>query len=409
MAAIDRLSKPDTRLLLLGSLTDVSQFRTALVDQGGWWNEAASSRTNWSVPWGVEVDIEIVAGNTGTIVDRTGLWRIDVSAGVIRFFVAGFLAASHTFADGRHILGLSLWATTVGARAEASVYDFNATAWVIQQFDLAGVPGLPGSTELAVMNNAGGGAQWTGATPDVVRVGRRAHSTTEVREDFVLEQTPPSSTYGESKTQALPVETVGDQGHFSGPAIVSAGEATIANRRRLRGPLLNEWAYGYGYEFQDPAPTSTWMQTAKGPDGYQWHLGHIWHRPVPPGVQWVHVRAFLRHRTTSGGTLPIYWRVWSCNALPQTDQIVNGYGWQPATCYYTNPAIETDVDHVLAGLLGQWYDFGRLKIAEAASGFTYFMIGANLDDANDKQRGVVLNVVADPLPTPFDDGQEAAP
>lgn len=409
MPAIDRLSKPDSRLLLLGSIVDVSQYRTNLVDQGGWWNEAASSRTDWSIPWSVQVDIEIVAGNTGTIIDRVGLWRIDVAAGVIRFFVNGVQVAGHTFADGMHILGLSLWTTPVGARAESTIYNFATAAWDIQHFDLPGPPPSPGATELAVMANAGGASQWTGDDPNTVRVGRRAHASTETREDFVLEQVPPPSTFGESKTQALPVETVGDQGHFTGPAYVSAGDATIANRRRLRSPLGAERAPNYGYEFQEPAPILEWVQNAKGPGNYQWHLGHIYYRPIPPGVQWVTVRAFLRQRVASGGpALPVHWRVWSCNALPNLEQVVNGPDWQPLTCFYT-PLQDTNTDHMLAGQLGEWVDFGRLKVSEDGYGLSYFLIGANFDDADDQQRGAVLDLTIDPLPTPFGDEQEAAP
>lgn len=259
------LDKPDTVLRIDGNSSatvDESQFATDLTASGSFGYETSSARANLPEA-GRELLVIFSSSNTGTL-NGVLLYYGDTGATSYRYQVAassGNVVFSNS-TDGtiatvalpdvsasteNFTVQLCTRANplTTGASdayvTEIACYNQDQTSWAVYQ---ATHSAGPTSTQ-----NFSYGGQWNGATLSsattatiyAVRLGRRFHSTTEAREDWV--SAAGSFTSGadiDDPVFVLDAATnIGADAEFAGPQFAIGARMARSSRKRLLSPIVN--------------------------------------------------------------------------------------------------------------------------------------------------------------------------
>src|SRR5688572_16974325 len=256
MTDMDRNSKPDTVLLLdivAGDpWTDYSQYRTSLTDQGTYLEDDTLDRTAFVSPREITLVWDIQSGDSGTLIEMGNAgsfsYRITKSGSNILCRENGLTRIQATLpsilvgTDTKYLIHWSCYPFSTGTRSELMLHNYTSGETVIAQATHVAGTITPGDI-LTVGGTNGGGSLFTGGLDfHYVRVGRRFHSTSEAREDWITETTPPSVTQVRRDAAIVPNRaTVGiaADNELVGPALMWTGWAFLQADRRLQGPLVN--------------------------------------------------------------------------------------------------------------------------------------------------------------------------
>lgn len=424
MTAIDTNSKADTRFLSYypaassaNLATDWSQYRTDLTDGTTYCSEGSSARTALVTPERtLELKFTHTAGGSGILLNHgttdgvSYTYRVDVNKDSLRFLANGSAIASIEL----NTTGSKAWVVRWATRASGSSYlsecdAYNATdgAW-----SSASVTHSAHTTDVAWQFNVGGrgagvSVYSAGVTAiTMVRVSTRYHSRSECAEDWIATSTPDAQT-GTTRCGNLPVASstdLGSHGAFAGPALLIAGDATRNNDRRLLGPVLNLAVSANNELTASYAPTPM-VRKAIGSSTYRWRIDLCWQAPCHPAATHARVRLHVKHTQTAGSPLPVYFRMYSLNRLPQI-QKVQLEPQPPIVQHYAGGSINTT--HTGNG---EWIDLGTLTLSRLGPDLmTYLLLAWDVNHdagAIDEPSQVVhLNrVTVDPFTKPAGSGK----
>jgi len=418
---IDAQSKPDTRYLndyaAAGSITalrtDIGQWRTNLTDATTYAHEATSARTAITVPRTIELRVEADNKSSGIVLNHgndAGTvygYRVRVDSGVVEFYGNTALLGSIAWSDDGPLL--IRWATREDPDNpgdvihEIDVWDEAAVAW-------AGGLVLTNEAEPFVLSSArftlGAGGLGVDAYSDgpdairMVRISTRYHSREEFYADWIATATPATPT-SETRISGLALDgtTLGDEGHFAGPALLSTHRATIDNAYRLWSPVVNDRLRTLDADAFTSTAHAYSRQPPKDGAGYRmWsHLLRVAILPVQSTH--VRVRVFVKKWKTSGAAQAIAFRCYSMSKIPGQLQIVTDPPPPQPAYYYSGATLGAGVDHGIGGF-GEWVDLGAVKLARAQGGaHTYLALAASfVAGANTTaQRFLFYAWTADPL------------
>lgn len=383
-------TKPDTRLRSTsGSLeVDLSQRLTDLTASGSGAYETTSARTAIDSPLSVEIFFTADNGDTGILVshgdtgDTAHGYRIEIdgSSNVVVSDTSNtiFSEALPSVAAGSKTYGVMLSVEpndlTTGAsdayRFELTIYNVDDDEWALHQASSAVLP-VSATHAFAV------GGRYNGATLSEaysgtiteLRVGRRFHTSTEFREDWVAQSTPGavSSMLPSPELTADAASTIGDDGNAAGPVYALSTLAHRMNSTRLLSPLLNMLAVSPPDRWDD-APLSWYITVDAGSPAWGARLGQIVRRRIPLGINRVRVRAHFRSWEVEppfDATNDV--RCYSRDMRPGTFALQG----QQATSYYVEAVLSND--HTSTGV-GQYYFESDLRIARDPEGFSYFFL-----------------------------------
>lgn len=212
--------------------------------------------------------------------------------------------------------------------------------------------------DLVVGAGAGGSDPFVGGLVALlaVRIGRRFHSTTEAKEDWVSTSLPPLLT-ARRRPPRLPIVTpLEDEGEFAGPVYGDALLNTRSVELRAVGPLVNMRPTVPHPETNDYSPVR-YFRAAPDSDAFHWCVRYLQHVIVPPKCNRARVRAHVQMWRTNPiiGTCTMHFRCYSAAYLP----LVDGPNKPMVTTRTASATINTD--HTASGV-GEWVDLGELKL-----------------------------------------------
>ena len=422
MTDIHAQAKPDTVLLLdavaADPYIDFSQYRTDLADNTTYLDESPSARTAIDTDREISLVWDVTSGETGVLVEHgngvTYGYQVSVTAGnVIECRENGTLRVSLTMSglttsDRKVLIVWSKHRYDTEARSVLLFYNFTSTSFTIAQAT------HPTDTTSAT-DTLTIGAGYGGATPFAggldfyyVRIGRRFHSTTESREDWVTQSTQPSTTQTRRGAVLVPdrstmTASLAADGDFVGPAHLWAGHVFEQSDRRLAAPLVNvrpfvSMTIDYGHDM----PITAWWSTPPGDSTLHACVSYLFRRPVPPKCNRGHVRAFVKLRD-SGGTSPaaVTMRAYSIAGLP-----VVGQPGEPLVYRRTAATTHSTDDGSTTGA-GTWLSLGALDLVPDAEGMTWILVALKFDADDPDVADTTVRIFAvtiDPYHDPADDG-----
>lgn len=417
MVALNRNSKPDTRLFLDFAAgadeVDYSQYRTNLTNNTTYLSEANSARAALDAPRELTVVVDITSGETGVLIDHGDgvnyAYRIDIVAtNTVRCRIDGstILSASlpnTTTGDRRFLIS---WCTRPeGASYYSELYVHNLTAGgVVWASATHSIVAADPTHTLTIGAARGGDSPFAGGLDFFyVRIGERFHSTTEQAEDWLSQTTPPAMTMTRRRApRVLDRSTLAlaSDGAFVGPAHLLAGDAFQQSDRRLVGPLLNirpttPVNMDNGYDM----PSTAWWRTAPGDSSVHMCAAHLFYVPVPDKVNRAYVRLYVRLQNAASTTAaPVSFYVYSLSGLP-----VIGEPARPLV-YYRTAAAVCSTDHGSGA--GEWLAPGAVALALDDLHATHFAVGVKVDETHAQAADTTFQVFAltfEPYFEPADD------
>lgn len=390
MTAWNRNSKADTALLLdLASAAitvDQGPARTNITSHATYLDEANSARSALAAPRNVTLKVNMDSGWSGTLAElgngATYSWRLTLAGGIVYAWEAGVLRAE-VVVPGVAVEETVLihWSTREEGAvvvSELAVYNYDQGAWAFAVASHAAATPVATDT-LTIAARVGGGSPYSGkiAKFHAVHIGRRFHSTTEAREDWVLESTPAASTgYDRSPLLTGPAAQLGiaGEGSFAGPSMLMAGAATRQADQRTTGPFVGCVPAVPAVESVTSYPGHFYRATPDGVAGWQLCVRYLWHGYLGPKVNTAKVRVHVDAYDLFGGVTisPVRLRSFSIADLPVGDP------GAPAMTYHRGAVASYTAPTALGG---QWLDLGLVRLARSASGLSYFALGFLIDAA----------------------------
>ena len=391
MVAISRNSKPDTVLLLdtapADPWVDYSQLRTDLADQGTYLSEASSARTAINTPREISIVVDHATGQSGVLLSHgnniTYGYRVDISSNSVFVRENGSTRATvslpdHNAAGRKFLIHWSKHADGTN-RSELMVYNFTAGTFAHMQTTHAVGAGTNASHTLTVGAAFGGLNTYTGGLGafHFVRIGRRFHSTTEAREDWITQTTPPATTMLRRSPVLAPdrstLTNLGTDGSFAGPPHLWAADAFEQSDRRLMGPMTNMLGFDdwidIAYTFAEYS--TAWWRVAPGPGDFRFGVPCLWYRSVPGKCNRVRVSVQTQQMDSSGDvTAPISYRFYSMVGYPTSGDVQT-----PIAFTHT----ETATSAVEDGAGGTWRDLGSCGLQVDENGMTWLGLGIAID------------------------------
>jgi hypothetical protein len=391
MTALNRNSKADTAFFsepngagAAALATDISQARTNLTNNTTYVSETNSARTAIAYPREVSIVVNLTNVSSGVLLYHGGAasygYRVRVNAGAIEVAEGGSTLVSVTIPGmiGTARKVMVHWSERVDGgslRSEVLLYNFTTGAYAYGTATHS--VGSPSNTDSLII-----GAAWGGATTFsggvsaffAVRVGRRFHSTTEAKEDWILEATPPAIS-GRRRKPLLTFPQgelpIAGEGQLAGPSYLWAGAATRQADSRLITPLVNVVPRNPTNEDNSYSPTRM-FRDAPDDNRYHWCVRYLFHAFASPKTNKARVRINVRCFHSSGGT-PIaacYFRMYSVANLP-----LAGQGMPPPLKFYKSTTVAASTT---PSTLGVWLDLGTVQIARDDKGLSYFILGFSI-------------------------------
>lgn len=417
MTAWHRNSKADTTLLLdtAVSAIDVDQGpeRTNLTDHTTYLDEASSTRSALAAPRNVALVVNMRGGWSGTLIELgnavTYSWRLLFAGGVVYAYEGAALVAEVEVPGlGVEETVLVHWSTReegASTVSELAVYNFDQGAWAFATATHAA--STPTATDtLTIAARHGGASAYSGdiAAFTSVHIGRRFHSTTEAREDWVTESSPAAFTgYARAPafTGAAAELAIAGEGNLAGPSMLLAGAATRQADQRTTGPFINVMPAAPGVELSTNYPPQFYRAT---PDAWGlWCIRYLYHGYLGPKVNVARVRVHVEAYDDFGGGVtisPLRFRSYSIADLPTS-------GPKPEMTYHRS-GVTSIAAPTAAG--GEWIDLGLVRLARSANfGLSYFALGFLLDAAANEgilfSTAWILNAITvDPFAKNLDGG-----
>lgn len=414
MTALNRNSKPDTVFLGIeaeaGIESDLSEQRIDLVVASGVATEANSTRAALTYPRELLVIVDLAAGDDGVILfhgDATGSpynYRMNLTfAGALECSENGALRASVAIPGLAAIVPrrvLLHWSSRIaGTSVHSEVFIHNFTTG---ESNIAIVQHSAGSDVGHADLIIGGepGAAFTAGLDRFVaaRISRRFHTTTEAREDWIEESTPPSVT-GIRRRSALEFDRqdidLGEDGEFAGPAYLWAGASARDNDRRCISPLVNLRILDPIAIVANGAPFNETTPSPIDPD-FSCSLAHVFYRPCNSNR--AHVRIFVRQSLadlTDDHAGPVTYQMLSTHIPPTLGNAAN-------LVQNTNASAAVTCNNIHAIGVGEWLDLGVLPLQVDAWGFTWLLLSWKFgdDDVALDTRANITAITIDPFTEP---------
>lgn len=398
MTLLHRNSKADTALLLdrdaATITTDLGPERTNLTNVTTYLEEDPSPRAAIDAPRNITIVATMQTGWGGTLIElgnnATYSWRLSVSGDEVFAAEGGLLRVrlpvpGLTDSKVRVVVHWSQHTQGVIVFSELAIYNDATGQWAFATASHSAATPDPDDT-LTIGASFGGGSPYSGEADAVlaVHLGRRFHSTTEARQDWVAESTPAAFT-GFDRSPALTAAAadlvIAGEGEFAGPSFLMAGAATRQAGQRAVGHFINLDIREPHVELLAPDPVRWYRPTPSGADGWQWCVRYLWHGLLSPKVNVAAVRIHVRAAEVTGGSTisPVRFRAFSIADLP-----LNG-GPDKAMTYYRGPIVSV----TSPSSAGVWVELGTVRLARDAEGLSYFALGFLIDA--DEDEGVLHN------------------
>ena len=416
MTVWPRNSKADTALYLDADLADIFEDygpeRTNLVDQSTYADEANSARSAIDAPRNITVKLKMRGTWSGTIIDLgnavTYSWRILLSGGLVYVLEGGSIRAAAT------VPGLAVeetvlihWSTRpegASVVSELAVYNYDQDAWAFVTATHADA--TPTATDtLTVAARFGGAGPYDGELGAIlaVHIGRRFHSTTEAREDWLTPESSPATFTGYDRSPVLTGPAaelaIAGEGSLAGPSLIWAGAATRQAANRTTGPFVNATITTPAAEYNTNSPAQFYRST---PDS--WGLmcvRYLWHGYLGLRVNVARVRIHVTaYDLFGGGTIsPLRFRGYSIANLPTGPNA-------DAMTFHRSTVVSLTAPSPAGG---EWIDLGLVRLARSSSGLSFFALGFLL--AATASEGAIYSttwelnaITVDPFAKSLDDG-----
>lgn len=389
--AFHPLSKADSVFLgdqVYGDLfEDQSQFDTNLTDNSDWL-ESSDDRFAITAPREISLRVYIDSSSDAGVLVYYGdddstlfCYKIDVDTGIASFYhnsnaspIAQITLTGLAAMGGYYVIHWSTTRDYVGGSylSEFAVYEENTSSWFIKRathsipivnlahkFTIGGLPDGESKT------------QWTGgiSSIDKVRIGRRFHSTTECKEDYVSISSDPDDPDGEYlepehcphlrspfvEANMEPVATaIANDYSFEGPTLWLSRNQGWRNRNKLISPLINQGTSPTPVVLSNTLVPSTRFVTAPD-DVYTLSVNYMWVRPIPRGCISANVKVFaqtyLALGAPGGSSVSIGLKMFSLDKY-----LIYNVG-----DYYTSSSIISTTNHTSTGI-GEWFDLGEIPL-----------------------------------------------
>lgn len=419
--AYDQNSKADTVFLgtsTLGYEVDISQFETDLTAGGMAWL-STDNRFDVESPREITVGFDCNNTNSGMLVyyglTDFSAWsygiRISGGQAIIYFNDDVLDAIDLPGVDGSDRQFSLQWSTTEDPvsgsyLSEISIVNAGTLAWTIKRYTHSAPVGDNGYRFVVNGYDSLDSLPYD-STIIYVRIGRRFHSSTEHKEDWVsLTSAPdPAGAYVapecfpwmEDPFTASNSEDVGEalanNYSFAGPAAFVGLFEGYQNRLRLYAPIVNQAT-------KNPVALDRLLTpldrhtTAPDGSGYVLSIYYLWRRPIPQLVQYAKVRAFVQTWIDLGApmtsTVSVAMRMYSFDRLPH----------EAGVQYSVSATATRTTDDTSTGL-GAWLDLGTVAIRKCAgdSDHTILALAWRMEPAigGDYNRARVKHVVVEPL------------
>lgn len=390
-------AKPDTVLLLDivagNDEVDYSQSRTNLTNNTTYLTEANSARTALSGNREVAVVVQLTSSDTGILVNHGNggatSYRLTIN-------VAGTVLAQE---NGSTVVSLALPSLAVsernvlicwsqfqyGSSVRSEVFAYNYTAGTFAYAAATHSETVPSASDTLTINGQhGGGGGHSGGLADwlYLRIGRRHHSVTEVREDWLGQSSPPTMTQTRRLAPLLPDRTnitdMAADDALCGPEYLWSGHVFTHADRRLVGPIVNARiqnpvtiTYAYAEDL------TAWWRTAPGDSTLRMTSALLWRCPVPLKVNRAYARVWLRMNNGAAATVATATvRVYSMANLPVVGEP------DASLVYHRTDAVTRATDDGTAAGVGALATPGALDLAVDASGYTWIAVAVKFDEAH---------------------------
>lgn len=368
-----------------GSLyDDLSQFATGLTNNTTYLS-STDDRFAITSPRELALVVELTNTDSGILLyygnDGGTAWtyKIQVVSSTIRFYhnssgtqLASIAPPNLGASERTYVIHWSTCRDYVGGSylSEFAVYDVTSATWSIARATHS-VPTVDLSHKLGVAATGGGTTPFSGGVSDTkkLRIGRRFHSTTEAREDWVALSSAPTPVglylepehaphltdpYSTSNSEDVG-EAIANNYAFAGPAMWAGVVQGNRHRTRLYSPLINQ------VSVSDPVALNHFEQPAErygdAPDGsgYLMTIYYFWRRPVPVGVIQAQCRiqaiTYLEMGYPLGSTVSISFRLYSMDRLPH----------EAGVLWSRSQTVTRTTDDTSTGA-GVWLDLGTCPI-----------------------------------------------
>ena len=364
--------------------TDLSQFGTGLTNNTTYLS-STDDRFAITSPRELALVVELTNTDSGILLyygangGASFTYKIQVVSSTIRFYhnssgtpLATIAPWGLSATERTYVIHWSTCPDYVGGTylSEFAVYDVTSGTWSIARATHS-APTVDLSHSLGVGATGNGTTPFSGNVADIkkVRIGRRFHSTTEAREDWVaLTSAPtpagayevpdhcPHMTDPYSTTNSEDVgEALANDYAFGGPASWLGVVNTSKHRMRLYSPVVNQ------VSVPDPVVLNHFSQPGErygsAPDGsgYLISIYYFWRRPVPSNAAYLkcraHVQTYLEMGYPLGSTVSISFRVYSLDRMPH----------EPGVQWSRSSTVTRTTNDGASGV-GAWIDMGDLVL-----------------------------------------------
>jgi hypothetical protein len=368
---------------------DYSQERTNLTNSAPALVEATSARTAFTTRREIAMVLQVTNTDTGYLLDHGDnlgnySYRMRIAvAGTVRFQENGSIIASVAIPDlaagERNILfHWSQFADGSSVRSEFLLYNFTAGTYTFSTVTHAATTPDPADT-FTVNGTADGEVGFSGGLADWVylRIGRRFHSTTEAKEDWVSTTAAGSTTQMRPDAVLVPERTtltgLAADGAFVGPEYLWAGHAYTEASRRLVGALVNVQARDLLTLNNDyNLPSTAWWRLAPQATDLHMIVTHLCYRPIPTKVNRANVRIFV-DLSSAGTTCTVQYRCYCMTGLPMAGEK------QTAFEFRRTAEVQDSTDHDGVAAAGEWLSLGALQLLRDDWGCAFFALAISFD------------------------------
>lgn len=417
MAAFDRNSKPDTRLLCIRAGGGAAALA---VDQSQWASDLTNNTTyltstdaELGITYPREIAIVAKIANTssgylvnlGNVAGTVYNYRVEAAGATarIRFHhnsstdLATVTLPNVGASVRTYLIHWSTYYSVADATyaSEFAVCDIASNTWNFDRKTHSVPISFVAGYQFNMSGYGAGVVPFSGGLSNIesVRLSNNYHSTAHAQEDWVSESSAPTTVGYVPPLELIPVAqgtmfvdedgadqvnrwllTSGGGGYdpsYAGPAELVGAISAEANKYRLWSPLLNVHVNTPPTLQNTYLPANFYSYLSGDTSGHRYGLNHFYVRPVPPGANLGRVRVFVQ--TWIAGGAPFGTSVSLSLRMISYPKRPTGYPL-PWSGFGATAAVVCTTDHLSTGV-GEWIELGELDIRVGVDGFTWLALG----------------------------------